>query len=354
MRLGRAIALLALVTALTTTLAAAQSVKLATLVPEGSFWDRALRDMGAEWERLTDGDVRLRIFAGGVAGDDPDLIRKLRIGQLQAATVTVSGLTEIDPAFALFEIPGFFESYDELFHVLAALEPELERRLQAGGFRLLHWGHGGWVYFFSTAPTTTLDDFRKLRVFVWAGNDRMTGLWRKHGFRPIPLAATDVLAGLETGLFQTLPTAPIAALSLQWYRSAPYMTDLPLAPLLGATIIDERAWQRLPEDHHAALLAAAADTGSLFAEAIPAEERKAIVEMERRGLETIRVVGTDAETEWRSLMGAFAESMREAFVPEEIYDAAFAARAAYRESQIQGQFPPGTASLHSATELQLN
>lgn len=333
MRLSRTILLLlALVTGLGAAPAAAQSVKLATLVPEGSFWDRALRDMAAEWERLTAGDVRLRIFAGGVAGDDPDIIRKLRIGQLQAATVTVTGLTEIDPAFALFETPGFFESYDEFFHVLANLEPELERRLRERGFRLLHWGHGGWIYFFSTEAARTLDDFQDLRVFVWAGNDRMTGLWRKHGFRPVPLAATDILTGLETGLFQALPTAPIAALSLQWYRSAPHMTDLPLAPLLGATIIDESAWQRLPKDHHAALLAAAADTGTLFAQEIPSEERKAIAEMERRGLETISVVGTEAEAEWRSAMAAFAESMREAFVPEEIYDAAFAARAAYRGS----------------------
>jgi TRAP-type C4-dicarboxylate transport system substrate-binding protein len=332
MRPARGLLLLALAAALAASPAAGQTVKLATLVPEGSFWDRALRDMGAEWERVTGGDIRLRIYAGGVAGDDPDLVRKLRIGQLQAATVTVTGLTEIDPAFAVFEIPGFFESYEELFHVLAALEPELERRLQARGFRLLHWGHGGWVYFFSTEATTTLRALQDLRVFVWAGNDRMTGLWRRHGFRPVALAATDVLTGLETGLFQTLPTAPIAALSLQWYRSAPYMTDLPLAPLLGATIIDERAWQRLPEARHSALLAAAADTGKLFAEEIPAEERKAIVEMQRRGLETIQVVGTEAEGEWRASMARFAESMRETFVPEEIYDAAFAARAAYRDS----------------------
>ncbi len=161
----------------------------------------------------------------------------------------------------------------------------------------------------------------------------MAGLWRKHGFRLVPLAATDVLSGLETGLFQTLPAAPIAALSLQWYRSAPYMTDLPLVPLLGATVITERAWQSLPADRRAGLLAAAVDTGTLFAEEIPAEERKAIVEMERRGLETIRVVGTEAEAEWRSSMARFAESMRETFVPKDIYDAAVAARAAYRNSR---------------------
>ncbi len=99
-------------------------------------------------------------------------------------------------------------------------------------------------------------------------------------------------------------------------------------------------WRRFASAYRAAsaafragLLAAAVDTGTLFAEEIPAEERKAIVEMERRGLETIRVVGTETEAEWRSSMERFADSMRETFVPKDIYDAAVAARAAYRNSR---------------------
>ncbi|MCZ6727285.1 MAG: TRAP transporter substrate-binding protein DctP [Acidobacteria bacterium] len=310
-----------------------ETIKLATLIPQGSFWDRALRDMGAEWEALTDGRVRLRIYAGGVAGDDADMIRKIRIGQLQAATVTVSGLTEIDPAFALFEVPMFFASYDELFHLLSVLGPELERRLLAKGFRLLHWGHGGWLHFFTTRPVGSLEELRKLRIFVWAGNDRMTALWRRHGFRPVPLAATDIMTGLQTGLFQALPSTPIAALSLQWFRSAPHMLDLPLAPLVGASLIDERAWKRLPEEHRQALLAAAADTGALFAEQIPAEEQRAVAEMERRGLGIGRVVGSDEEVRWRASTLEFAESIRETFVPADFYDRAVAVRDAYRRSR---------------------
>lgn len=314
-------------------LRAAETIKLATLVPAGSIWDLAVREMGAEWERLSHGGVKLRIYAGGVAGDDPDMIRKIRIGQLQAATVSVSGLTEIDPAFALFEVPLFFATYDELFHVLDELEDELENRLLAKGFRLLHWGHAGWIHFFTTAPVDSVEEFRQLRIFVWAGNDRMTGLWRKHGFRPVALAATDILSGLETGLFQALPSTPIAALSLQWFRSAPFMIDLPLAPLIGATVIDERAWQRLPQSQRAELTAAGASPGTRFVAEIPAAERQAVEEMRRRGLTVSRVVGSDREEAWRAATEAFALEMRQAFVPTDFYDRAVAVRDAYRLSQ---------------------
>jgi TRAP-type C4-dicarboxylate transport system substrate-binding protein len=286
--------------------------------------------MGAEWQSATDDRIRLRIYAGGVAGDDPDLIRKMRIGQLHAATVTVTGLTEIDPAFALFEIPMFFDSYSELFRVLEALEPELRHRLAAEGFRLLHWGHGGWVYFFTARPATTLDEFRKLGVFVWAGNDEMTSLWRDRGFRPVPLAATDILTGLKTGMFDALPSTPIAALSLQWFRSAPHMLDLGITPLLGATIITEKAWQRIEEADRAVLEAAADRAGEVFTTEIPEQDEKAIQEMQARGLSVIPIVGTAAEGAWRAEAERFAERMREAFVPPEIYDRAVAVRDEYR------------------------
>ena len=86
-------------------------IKMATLAPDGSAWDKALKGMGADWRRLTDGEVTLRIYPGGTAGDEADVVRKMRIGQLDAAGITVVGLTEIDAAFEAFGIPLLFDSY---------------------------------------------------------------------------------------------------------------------------------------------------------------------------------------------------------------------------------------------------
>ena len=309
----------------------AQTIKLATLVPSGSTWDLTLKTMGGEWRESTAGRVNLRIYAGGVAGDDPDLVRKMRIGQLQAATLSVSGLTEIDPAFALFEIPMFFSGYDELFAVLDALEDELRRRLDENGFMLLHWGHAGWVRFFTSEPADTLEALRRLKIFVWAGDDRLTGLWRDHGFRPVPLAATDILTGLKTGMFQAMPATPIAALSLQWFRSAPYMLDLGLTPLLGATIITRSAWEKIPAADRPALLAAAERAGGTFRSEIPKQDAAAVVAMQERGLTVVPIVGSADEAAWRTAAVRFAADMREAFVPPDFYDRALGIRDRYRQ-----------------------
>jgi TRAP-type C4-dicarboxylate transport system substrate-binding protein len=331
----------ALLTGLWSSAAAEETkvVKLATLIPAGSVWDRTLKAMGAEWTAVTAGRVRLRIYGGGVAGDDPDVVRKMRIGQLQAATVTITGLTEIDPAFALFEIPMFFASYDEYFHVLEELRGELERRLDARGFVLLHWGHAGWVYFFSTRPAPRLEDFQELGVFVWAGNARMTAMWRDHGFRPVPLAATDILTGLETGMFEALPSTPIAALSLQWFRSAPFMLDLPVAPLLGATLMTKTAWQTIDPADREELATSAARAGDVFRREVAAQDEHAISEMSRRGLTVVAVPDTAARGTWLAAATRFADSMREAFVPPEIHDRARVLRDAYRRAKSNDSTP---------------
>ena len=325
-----------------------QLIKLASLIPSGSFWDRAIRTMGAEWREATSGRVQLRVYPGGVAGDDSDVLRKMRIGQLQAATVTVSGLSDIDPAFALFEIPMFFDSYEELFHVLEAMGPDLEARLRAKGYILVHWAQAGWIYFFTTEAVETFEELQALEVFQWAGESRMEQLWRKHGFRPVPLAGTDIVMGLQTGLFKTLPSTPIAALSLQWFRSAPNMIDLGLAPLVGATLLDERAWEKLSPEDQVKVLAAGRAVGELFRAEIPRLDADAIREMQQRGLRVLKVTGTPREKAWTDAALAFAEDMREAFVPAEVFDQAVEIRDAYRRSV--GRAVKGTDTSLGANE----
>ncbi|MGB5881593.1 MAG: TRAP transporter substrate-binding protein DctP, partial [Thermoanaerobaculia bacterium] len=194
---------------------AATVIKLATLVPDGSVWDKALKEMGADWKESSDGRVTLRIYPGGVAGDEPDVVRKMRIGQIQAASLTVTGLSEIDPAFKVFTIPLFYDSYEELLFVLEAMEPYLAAKLEARGFVFVHWGHAGWVHLFSKDPIRQIDDLKQQKLFVWAGQDDMVQWWMRSGFKPVALAATDIMTGLQTGMIEVLPTTPLAALNLQ-------------------------------------------------------------------------------------------------------------------------------------------
>ncbi len=316
--------------------AQSQVVKLATLVPEGSVWDKSMREMGAEWTSATQGRVILRVYPGGVAGDEPDVVRKMRIGQLQAAAVTTAGLANIDPAFNVFNIPMFFVSYPELYATLDKLEPLLKQRLESKGFVLLAWGHGGWVYFFTKNPVETVEGLRRTKMFVWAGDDQMVTLWKTLGFRPVPLAATDIMSSLQTGMIDSYPTTPLLGLTLQWYRQTPNMVGMGMAPLVGGLVMTKAAWDRIPPADQTRIRAACAKMERRLEVEVPRQDTTAVAEMQKRGLRVNPVVGENA-AQFRATAEQFAGGMKGIRVPPEILDVARRERDAYRAKSGGGR-----------------
>ncbi len=310
---------------------AKEVIKVATLAPQGSIWDTTLREMGATWAKESAGAVELRIYPGGVAGDETDVVRKMRIGQFQGAALTVTGLAEIEPAFRVFHIPMLFESWSEVNSVLARLRPDLERRLNEKGYVLLLWGHGGWVHFFSRQPIRTVDDLRKQKLFVWAGDDTQVQQWRKGGFQPVALQATDVTMGFQTKMIDVVPTTPIAALTLQWFRQTPNMTGLGLAPLVGGVVVKRDAWEKIGAPEREKLLVAARAAEAGLEVEVPKQDASAIDEMRTRGL-TVVEVGAEEVAVWRREAEAFARAAREEGVPPDVLQATRDALAAFRSA----------------------
>lgn len=329
MKIHRKLALLLALAAVPAAASGETLVKLATLIPSGTPWDQALREMGDEWTNGTDGRVVLRIYPGGVAGDEPDAMRKLRIGQLQAATVTVAGLSTIDDGFRVFQVPMLFDSYEELQFVIERLEPTLVERLEKKGLVLLNWGLGGWVHLFSKQEIRTPEDLKKAKMFTWAADTTMVQWWKRNGYDPVPLAATDMLTGLETGMINAFPTTPLAAMLMQFSKVTPHMLDVGFAPLVGGTVISQRAWEGISEADRAVMRRSAEEVERRVAALIPKQDAESIEAMEARGLEVTRL-SDEEQAAWESAAEDFASAMRERLIPPEILDAALAAREEFR------------------------
>jgi TRAP-type C4-dicarboxylate transport system substrate-binding protein len=308
------------------------SLKLATVVPENSIWDRNLKQMGADWNQATGGRVSLTVFGGGSQGDEPTVLRKMRLDALQAASLTGVGLGTIDASFNVFDVPFFFESYDELNEVTEKLTPEIRKRLEAKGFVLLNWGHGGWTQLFTKKPVTTVAELKKTKLYTSAGNDRMVQWFKANGFEPRAMAMTDIMTGLTTGMVEAVPTTPLAALLFQWYRQTPNMLDIGLAPVVGATVVTRKAWSAVPEADRPKLLAAAAAVQKRLQDDVPKQDAAAVAEMTKRGL----VVTPASAPEWRREIDALAKTMRGEMVPPDVFDLAVKARDAYRKQHRAG------------------
>ena len=303
------------------------SIKLASVVPENSIWDKNLKQMGAEWSQATGGRVTLTVYGGGSQGDESTVLRKMRLDALQAAALTGVGLGSIDSSFNVFDVPFFFESYDELNAVTDALTPVIAKRVDARGFVLLNWGHGGWTQVFTKKPVATVADLKKTKLFTSAGNDRMVQWLKANGFEPRAMAMTDIMTGLTTGMVEAVPTTPLAALLFQWYKQTPNMLDIGLAPVVGATVVSKKTWNAIPAADRPKLIAAAVAVQKRLQDDVPKQETAAIAEMTRRGLVITKASGP----EWRKEMDALVTTMRGEMVPKDIFDLALKARDAYRK-----------------------
>ena len=320
-------ALLALViAALAGTTHAQTPLKLAHLLPEGSIWDKNLKQMAEEWKQASGGRVTATVYAGGSQGDESTVLRKMRLDALQAAALTAVGLGMMDSAFNVFDIPFFFDSYDELNYVTDKLTPVLRKRIEPKGFVLLNWGQGGWIQVFTKHPVQTVDDLKRVKLWTSAGNDRMVQWFKANGFEPRAMAMTDILTGLTTGMIEGLPTTPLAAMLFQWYRQTPYMLELGLAPIVGGNVITKKAWNAIPEADRPKLLPAAEGVEQRLKVEVPKLDANAIATMTKSGLTVTKATGP----EWRAQLDGLAKTMRGEMVPQDIFDLASKARDEFR------------------------
>ena len=225
--------------------AVAAVLKIATIAPEGSEWMVEHRGAAAKIKELTDGRVTLKFYGGGVMGNDRKVLRKIRIGQLQGAAFTTSGLAERYPDIVLYGMPFVFRSQDEVDFVRQKLDADLIQGLEEAGFVSFGFAGGGFANFMSRDPITNHASLEGKKIWVPDGDDISFTALESMNLSPVVLPLSDVLTGLQTGLLDVIVTPPVGALLLQWYTKVKYINPLPIAYTIGLLAIESRAFERI-------------------------------------------------------------------------------------------------------------
>ena len=294
-------------------------LRLGTLVPQGSAWHKILRRMGSEWKDASGGDIILRIYPGGAVGDESEMIRKMRIGQLQVAAISNAGLAEIDSRAYAVMLPMMFEDYAEWDYVRQKINPILEENLAENGFFVLAWSDAGWVYFFSNQPMRTPAELKQMKLAASLSESRTVDIYKWAGFNPVPISMVDMLAGLQTGLIDASPMPIMLAEASQFYRQAKHMTDLKWAPLQGALVMHERGWKKLSPEQKDMVMQTAKDVGEELKNDIRQHEVRSLQAMKSRGLQVLSL-NDAARAEWRKAAESAYPRVRGKLVPPEIFD----------------------------------
>ena len=317
-----AVALLGVLLASATAYAAdgATKIRLATLAPKDSSFHKSLQTMGEKWRKATDGAVTLNLYTDGSQGGEADMVRRMRVGQLQAALLSGPGLSQIDESVTGLQLmPMMFRSLDEVDYVRERLRPMLEKRFAEKGFVLLFIGDAGWVRIFSKIPAAVPADFTRMKMFAWSGDSRSAEIMKDVGITAVQLEQTEVFLGLQNGMIESVPTIPIYALTGQFFNPAPHMVEVNWVPLIGAAVITKKAWDATPVGQRAALLKAATEAGEAIKQRSRAESEESVEAMKKRGLK-VQTLTPEQITEWEKFAAGVYPKIRGKAVSAELFD----------------------------------
>ena len=292
-------------------------IKLGTLAPKGSTWEVLLKELGQKWHDASGGSVNLKIFAGGVLGNEGDMVRKMRVGQLQAAALTTIGMHDITPDPEVLDAPMVIQSYEELDYVMSKMEPKLQRAIESKGYVVLAWSEVGFVRFFSGKKIQKPDDRGAAKLFAWEGDPEAVEAIKAGGFHPVVLSATDIMPSLQTGMIDTVATPPLYALTARIHSKAPKMLDLQWAMLTGATVVKKDVWDRVPGELQKRLLEISRAYGRRLTLEVRRMNEDALKTMKAQGLEVVPVVDLAG---WQTAADAANAVVRGKMVPAALFD----------------------------------
>jgi len=262
-------------------------LKFATLAPAGTTWMNLLQEWADEVKEKSRGRLVFRLYPGGVQGDEPDILRKIRFGQLQGGAFTGYGIGHFYSPARVLELPFLFNGIEEIDYVRKHLMPQIEQGYRDNGYEMLGWMEVGFIYFFSKQPVYSIDDLKKHRIWNWQGDPLGEAFFDASGITPVPLSIIDVYTSLSTGLIDTVYAPPLGAIAFQWFTKTKYITNVPMANGIGSLVVSRRFYQDLPQDLQKLLKSTGTIIGDRLITATRKENAESLELLRKKGMKFV-------------------------------------------------------------------
>lgn len=310
--------------------AQAAQLRIASVVPKNSLYHQSLLELGESWRTAQGTGARFTVFTDGSQGGEAEIVRRMRIGQLQGALISVVGLRDIEPSIAALQnLPLLFRSWEEIDYVRDKMRTGMEKRFLDKGFVVVGWGDAGWVRFFSKEAAFSPNDFKSRKFFAWGSEPEQQAIMKSLGYTPVALETGDALAAIQTGMIDVLPSTPYFALASQVFGTAKHMLDINWAPIVGALVVTQKSWDGMSPAAQEALRKAGEKAGIAMRSQARKEVDEAVTAMQKRGL-TVNRPNEAQMREWNTLAEQLYPRIRGAMVPAETFDEVFVHVRAYR------------------------
>jgi TRAP-type C4-dicarboxylate transport system substrate-binding protein len=315
------------------------TLKFATLLPTGTSFTKIFDTWIKEVETKSKGRIKFKMYPGGVMGDEPDVLRKIRKNQLQGGLFTGYGVGRIYSPARVLEVPFLFKNTKESDYVRDRLMPDIEKGFRDSGFELLGWPEIGFIHFFSKHKITSLDDIRKSRIWLWQGDPLGEAFFKASDISPVPLSIIDVYPQLSAkhGSIDTVYISNFGALALQWHSKVKYGTNIALTNAIGGLVVSNKFFNKLPKDLQSLLKASSKRMSNKIRAYTRVENRKSKILLEQNGIEFFWDWNDDDMKEFIRIRDAAAKHLEDTnYIPASFFNKAREHLSNYRNKQHAG------------------
>ncbi len=310
-------------------------MKLCAIAPKGTSWTEVGHQFADYIYEKSGGRLKVVWYLGGVMGDEPVAIKKIRLGQLQGGVFTLVGMAKIVPEMRVFALPNLFKNYDEVDYIFEKMTPALSGMFEERGFKLFGWVEIGFAYFFSKKPIHTLDDIKKTKVWYWAGEPLQKELLEVQGYdNIIALELFEVLMGLQTGLIDTFYAPHYACLALQWYQYAKYVNTAPFAYTPGGVLVTKKFFDGLPPALRDIFMDASNKYFPRLTPIIRRDNEKALEGFIKQGIKVLKPTPEIEEQNERQARELY-EKLGDKYYPKWLLAGILSARARFRAGLVE-------------------
>ena len=315
-------------------------IKIATIAPKKSSMMNIIAEFRDKVREMTDNEVDFKVYACGVQGDEPDVLRKMRLKQLHGGFFTGPGLGKIVPAVRVREIPFMFRNRDEVSYVRDQLKDTMEKYFKDQGYVVLGWYDIGFVYIFSKEPITSIEELRKQKCWVWGDDPLISVAFKAMGVSPIPLAITDVLTSLSSNLIDNAGSTPFGAVAFRWHTKFRYMTDVPAGNVVGAAVVTKQIWDKISPENQKKIKEIAKVHSDRLTESFIKADKECIELLRNEGIKITPFLATEEEKNYYMEMGKKArESVVGKVYSRELLDRTLALLDEYRKNHPESILP---------------
>lgn len=324
---------LTLATLMYTPFSSAKTLKIATVVPNGSSWMKEMKSAAKAIKEQTDGRVKIKYYPGGVMGSDKTVLRKMRSRQLHGGAISAGALAHIYNGIQLYSLPFTFNNLDEVHHIRKTFDPIIEKGLSDKGFELLGFSEGGFAYLMSNKAILNSKDMPGQKVWVPEGDTIGQEIFEVSGVKPIASPISNVYTGLQTGLLDTVTINPSGAIALQWHTKVSNVSDIPLLLIMGMMVVDQKALKKVSAEDQAVIKHEISAAFKRLDESNAQGNISARAALEKNGIVFNKPSATD-RIEWQNIATKALENLKtKNTYPVDLYDQLQKSLEAYRAGQ---------------------